>query len=1491
MKADITSKDITGNTSLHLAVHVKDTKPGFIKAGGSIFIDHWSSVPVSYQPCNIQTVQAIIKHGADVNAMNNKSQTALWFACCDGRMDLVKILLNKGADPNISDQNGESSLHAAMYGMCSSETTQELIDHGANVNALNKDGASPLLLACSVAQTDSVKLLLKAKADPNIAYTDGDSCLHTAIAADCRKETLQELIKSGADVNYLNTRGRTALLLSCWYRQTDSIMVLLEAGADPAIDDDEGFSCIHAAVDGICSKETLQLLIAHGAHIDAKRKDGTNALLRACATGQSDTVNFLVESGADVNVNKPDGNTCLHVAVNGNCSKEVLEKMVDNGVHINGVNNEGKTALMLACQSAQAVSVGLLLAKGADPNIYDVYGNTSLHAAVFGCYTTEALHKIITHQAYLDIQNINGETALLLACLYRQQDMISILLKAGSNTNIRDNYGDTSLHAAVYRNCTKKIIRAIITHGAEVNATNKLNSTALMLASEKGNIDAMKVLLKAGASPAITDVRGGTWLHSALCGHCSTEALQTIIDLGAEVNATNEQNCTALMLAAEKGNIDDMNVLLKAGANRAIKDADGYTWLHYAVSGDCNKDVLQAVIDLGVEINATNKQNCTALMLASKKGKIDAINVLLKAGANRDIKDADGDTWLHYAVHGDCSKDVLQAVIGLDAEVNATNKQNCTALMLASKKGNTDAMNVLLKAGANSAVTDAYGNSWLQYAICGNCSTDALQTIIDLGAEVNATVEQNCTALMLAAEKGNIDDMNVLLKAGANRAIKDADGYTWLHYAVSGDCNKDVLQAVIDLGAEMNATNKHNCTALMLASKKGKIDAMNVLLNAGANRAITDAYGDTWLHYAVCGDCSKDVLQAIIDQGAEVNATNKQNCTALMLASNKGNINNINVLLKAGASRKIQDSGGNTWLHYAVWGECSTGVLQAIIDLGAEVNSTNKHNATALMVASMKGNVDAIMVLLDAGANQAIEDADGNTWLHYAVHGDCSKDVLQAVIDLGADLNATNKQNCTALMLASKKGNVDAMNLLLTAGANRDIQDSDGDTWLHYAVCGDCSKDVLQTVIDQGAELNSTNKQNRTPLLLASIEGNADAIMVLLNAGANQAIEDAYGNTWLHCVVSGDCSKDILQTVTDLGAEVNATNKQYCTALMFASVKGNIDAMNVLLNTGANRNIQDADGNTWLHYAVFGDCSKEVLQVVIDLGAEVNATNKHNTTALMVASMKGNVDAIMVLLDAGANQAIEDVYGNTWLHYAIHGDCSKKVLQAVIDLGADVNATNKPNRTALMLASSMGNVDAINVLLGIGADFNVTDVDGNTLLHHAINTHINKETLLAIIHLGTIVNVVNNEGSTALLLACSAGQTDSADILLQAGADTSIVDIHGDTCLHKILYRKCDQETLQILLDHDVPVNIVNKNHQTAYTLACIQGDVDAMGVLVNAGANPNIASGDDLDDTRPCCGTYGCINRTLQTIVQCLSVRSRQVFRSDYNQVRSDSV
>ena len=1463
-EADPSLKDAPGNTSLHLAVRVKGEAKTVIQKTDSKNI---SLLPASCYICSIQTVQAIIDHGADVNTVNNRGQTALWFACLDGQESFVKILLDAGADPSLADRHGDSCLHAAIHGQCSTETIQKIVDHGTQLNAVNKDGATPLLLACSAAQAEAVRLFLNAEADPNIAYADGDACLHAAIAADCSKEIIEEIINYGGEVNALNKRGRTALLLGCFYRQMDSVKVLLEAGADPVIADEEGFSCLHAAIDGYCSKDILQALIDHGALVDAKRKDGTNALLRACTTGQSESVFFLLEAGCHTDAAKPDGNNCLHEAVKGKCSKDTLQYIIEHDMNVNAVNSKGQTALLQACESNQGESIKLLLEKGADPNIADTNRYTSLHAAIRGCCTNETLKKIIAHKAYLNAQDMSGATALLLACSYRQQGSINVLLEAGSDPHIADKNGVVCLHLAVLGGCSKMIIRKLIGQGTQVNAKNKDNCTALMLAYSKGNVDVIKILLKAGADPNIADANGDTLSHYAVRGNASKEVLQNIIDHGADVNVTNNENQTALLLACEDGNENAITVLLKAGADPNIADADGDICLHDAVRRDNSKEVIQAIIDHGADVNATNQDNCTALMFACHKGNEEIINILLKAGADPSIADGDGDTCLYDAIKGDCSKDVLQAIIDHGAASICANLTSLRPLFLACSKGNGGAIEVLLNAGADVNVADTMGQTLLHRAILGRLGKDVLQTIVDHGANVNAANTNSVSPLMYACHKRNIDAMKVLMNAGAEPNIVDTFGASSIYHAIVGDCSKKELQTIIDYGADVNVIDKHNCTALLLACKKGNVGAIGVLLNAGAKPDTANENGDTCLHNAVRGNCSKKVLETMIHHGVDVNATNKRKESALITACWMDNINAVNILLNARTDPNIALDNGDTCLHYAVRNDCCTEVIQALISYSGDVNATNEENETTLMIACHKGNTDVKNVLLNAGADPNIADTDGNTCLHDAARNDCCTEVLQAIISHGGDVNATNKKNRTPLMLACWKRNDDAIHVLLNAGADLNIADVDGYTCLHYAARNGCCTEVLQAIISHGGDVNATSKENVTPLFRACVKGNKDTINVLLNAGADLNIADVDGYSCLHYAAGTDCCTEALQAIISHGGDVNATSKENVTPLMLACVKGNKDAINVLLNAGADPNIADVDGGTCLHDAAGTDCCTAVLPSKISHGGDVNATNKKNRTPLMLACWKRNEDAIHVLLNAGADLNIADASGDTCLHYAARNDCCTDVLQAIISHGGDVNATSKENVTPLIRACVKGNDDAIHVLLNAGADLNIADVDGYTCLHYAARNGCCTEVLQAIISHGGDVNATSKENVTPLFRACVKGNKDTINVFLNAGADLNIADVDGYSCLHYAAGTDCCTEALQAIISHGGDVNATSKENVTPLMLACVKGNKDAINVLLNAGADPNIADVDGDTCLHDAAGT-DCCTAVLPSII-----------------------
>ena len=1495
--------------------------------------------------CSKEVLQAIIERSTDVNISNKNNQTTLLLACKMRNTEATNVLLNAGANPNFVDIYGNTCLHHALRVHSNKETLQALIYHGVDVNVTNKSNQTALLLASKMKNTEAINELLNVGANTNSVDTSGDTCLLYAVRDKCNIETLQAIINHGADVNVTNKCNQTALLLACKMKIIGAINVLLTAGAEPNSADASGDTCLLNAVRENCNKETLQALIDHGAYIDARNKKNQTALLVACTMENTESMDILLNAGANPNTTDASGNTYLHNAVSKNSSKEVLQTIIDHRADANATNKSNQTALLLACKMKNTEAISVLLNAGADPNSADISGDTCLLNAVRENCDKETLQAIIDHGADLNVSNICNQTALLLACKLQNTESMNVLLNAGANSNSIDISGDTCLLNAVIERWNKETVQAIINNGADVNATNRNNQTALSLACKMKNNVAIDVLLDADANPNSADTDGDTCLHNAVSVHCNTDTLQAIIDHEADVNATNKHNWTALMMACVSGNVGAMNVLLNAGAKPNMIDGDGDTCLHNAIRKGCSKDVLQTLIDHDVDVNVTNKYGQTALFPACQKGNVDVINFLLDAGSKPNITDtycqtalmvarknrnADainvllnagaklnsryvyGDNDLHKAVKQGCSKEVLQKTIDHGAEVNATNIYHETAIMIACVNRNVGAIHVLLNAGANPCMRDSNGDTYLHYAVVKHCSIDSLQALIDHGADVNATNINSTTALMMACQIGNVNAINELLNAGGKPNIADIHGDTCLHNAVRKGCRKEVLQAIIDHNADVNATNKNKHTALMIACVQRNVGAINVLLHAGAHPNCADTGLGTCLHITLNkkvssrNDGTKETIQAIIDHGIDVNATNKDGETALMIACVKGNVDTINVLLNANANPDLANTIGNTCLHCAVRALCDCETLQAIINHSADVDATNKDRETALMIACMKGNVNAINVLLNANANPNFADTIGNTCLHCAAKALHNSETLQAIIDHGADVNSTNKDGETALMIACMKGNVYAINVLLNANANPDLANTIGNTSLHCAVRALRCCETLHAIIKHSADVDATNKDGETALMIACLEKNVDAINVLLDANANPNFADTIGYTCLHCAAKALHNRETLQAIIDHGADVNATSKNGKTALMIACLKENEDAIDILLNAGANPRSADTTGYTCLHYAmhVF---PKETLKTLIDHGADVNATTKDGKTALLIACMKRNEHAINVFLNADANPSTADATGDTCLHYAVSGSCSIETLRAIIHHGADVNAINKDCQTVLMIACLMRNVDTINVLLNASANPRSVDTTGDTCLHCAFREYgwkktpraitdcdsdekedpinvfqmhyevagpkrffrneCHKEVVQAIINKGADVNASNKQNKTALMMACLERNIGAINVLLNAGADPRTANIDGDTCLHIAVRTQCNKETLQAIVDHGADVNAISINNQTALMISCLMQNVDAITVLLDSRADPNIADADG-NTCLHCAVKQGCNKYVCQALL-----------------------
>jgi uncharacterized protein len=424
------------------------------------------------------------------------------------------------------------------------------------------------------------------------------------------------------------------------------------------------------------------------------------------------------------------------------------------------------------------------------------------------------------------------------------------------------------------------------------------------------------------------------------------------------------------------------------------------------------------------------------------------------------------------------------------------------------------------------------------------------------------------------------------------------------------------------------------------------------------------------------------------------------------------------------------DPDGTTPLHWAVYRNDEQQVRQLIKE-GADVNAVNQFGATPLAEAAIAGNVKVIDELLKAGADPESPNADGQTALMVLARTS-NVEAAKLLLKKKANVNAVEKwHGQTALMWAAAQSQPEMVKLLVKYGANVNARSlvndwqrqvtaepraqarpSGGLTALLYAARQGCVE-CVKALVEGKADVNMTDPDGVTPLIVAVMNFHFDVGAYLLKHGANPNKWDWWGRTPLYCAVD-------LNTLPH-GGRPDRISLDETTSLKM---------IELLLDAGANPNAQL---KLFPPYRALGP----------DRGADLMLTM--GATPLLRAAKAGDVPAIKLLLAHGANPNLPNIYGTTPI-MAASGLSSNEIdtrgrfkteaeavesIDLLVAAGADVNAheTRKcppgpffciSGQTALHGAALWGWNDVVKALVNHGADLNAKDAKGNTPLESAL---------------------------------------------------------------------------------------------------------------------------------------------------------------------------
>jgi uncharacterized protein len=409
-------------------------------------------------------------------------------------------------------------------------------------------------------------------------------------------------------------------------------------------------------------------------------------------------------------------------------------------------------------------------------------------------------------------------------------------------------------------------------------------------------------------------------------------------------------------------------------------------------------------------------------------------------------------------------------------------------------------------------------------------------------------------------------------------------------------------------------------------------------------------------------------VRALLARKADVNAPQTDGSTALHWAVYHEDVTLVDDLLRAGAKAAVANREGATPFYLASVA-ANAAIMDKLMKQGVDVNGTVlRHGETPLMFAARTGRPEAVKLLLEAGARVDARDTMRQTtalmWAAEQGHAD----VVKVLVAAGADVNAQTiieqakrrrgvvyKQGenhstggVTPLVLAARQGNLEAVKVLVDSGAALNKPAGDGSTAMLVAIQNG-HYDVAQYLVEKGADINKANQKGWTPLYLAVKHRNLETGTIPV-PNQNQAF-------------------DFVKLLLDRNVDVNARigfnteirngqratwfEEDGATAFMRAALCGDIEVMRLLLAKGADPKIKTADNTTTLMAAAGVGYTEGFIQyrskedsiaavkLLLELGLDVNAQNDGGLTALHGAAHRAALDEIRLLVEHGADLALE----------------------------------------------------------------------------------------------------------------------------------------------------------------------------------------------------------------------------------------------------------
>lgn len=805
---------------------------------------------------NLSLLRSLLQYRADPNLAVN-AMTPLLLAVRDtlvGRPEAVLTLLANGADPTVHSADGNSPLHYAAM-TTDPATAAMLLDAGAPLETLNREGLTALAVAARANNDAVLKLLLErhAATDPPRGLP---VLLAAAAAADDAPQPIKRLLKARANVHAIDKLGRSALHVAALHGHGEVVEVLIAAGANINLRDAQGVTALMEAARAGANR-VLQRLVFRKPDASAVDGKGRNALHLACQSRQSnaDTVRTLLGIGADAEARNHDGKRPVDLAAQAGRWPLVLVLEPDWPVpeavavaapevlasELSATATEGERLRLLN----EALLHGRLLIAAELLGLTPAIGPARLADLLPSALErdqADAVCLLLRHGLAL----AGAEPPLLLAIRHNPLPLATIdaLLQAGAAPGggvlLPLLIGAETETDAARRAHVEAIASDMIERGADLFASDGQRRGLLHHAASGPWPNLLSVGLRRGLDPNQTDARGQSPLHAAVAGrHREVEPLlRELLRFGADPERAAADGQTALGLALHLGRHDLSSWLRWSQWRlpaRPLRDEDLPS---AARTGDL--EAVRKLHTLGIALNAQDAQGCTALLRAAGGGHAALVEWLLAQGAAVGTAAISGATALTAAVsaHQDA---IVTRLIAAGADVDQTRSGGITPLMIAAALGADSIVQALLVRGADASRADTIGNTALhaiaQFAWAAADAEPArtvIERLLDAGGNLNARDADGSSPLLLLLgsradaglpvnNHGLLALLKLLLARGADPGAQDLRGVSVLHAAAMHGMI-EITDALLAHGADPKRRDAIGRNAYEIAVLLGYVD-------------------------------------------------------------------------------------------------------------------------------------------------------------------------------------------------------------------------------------------------------------------------------------------------------------------------------------------------------------------------------------------------------------------------------------------------------------------------------------------------------------------------------------------------------------------------------------------------------------------------------------------------------------------------------------------